>query len=73
VVANLDKVAENGCLATIGYPKLAGGLGGYTRYTALCPADWKYRVSVGEVPQAPLPKSEKILQRDAKRGMRVRK
>jgi hypothetical protein len=29
-------------------------------------------VSVGQVPEAPLPKSDKILQWDAKRGMRVR-
>ena len=72
-VANLDKVAEKGCLITIGYPTFAGGLGGYARYIAICPADWKYGVSIGEVPEAPLPKSEKILQWDAKRGMRVRK
>jgi len=72
-VANLDKVPEKGCLITIGFPKFAGGLGGYARYIAICPADWKYGVSVGEVPEAPLPKSDKILQWDAKRGMRVRK
>jgi kynurenine formamidase len=71
-VANLDKVPEKGCLVTIGYPKFAGGLGGYARYIAICPADWKYGVSVGEVPEAPLPKSNKILQWDAKLGMRVR-
>jgi kynurenine formamidase len=71
-VANLDKVPEKGCLITIGYPKFAGGLGGYARYIAICPADWQYGVSVGEVPEAPLPKSEKILQWDAKRGVRVR-
>ena len=72
-VANLDKVPEKGCLITIGYPKFAGGLGGYARYIAICPANWKYGVSVGKVPEAPLPKSDKILQWDAKRGMRVRK
>jgi kynurenine formamidase len=72
-VANLDKVPEKGCLITIGYPKFAGGLGGYARYIAICPADWKYGVSVGEVPEAPLPKSDKILQWDEKRGMRMRK
>jgi hypothetical protein len=52
---------------------LAGGLGGYARYVAICPADWKYGVSVGEVPEAPLPKSDKILQWDAQQGIRVRK
>jgi kynurenine formamidase len=72
-VANLDKVPEIGCLVVIGYPKFAGGLGGYARYIAICPAYWKYGVSVGEVPEAPLPKSDKILQWDAKQGVRVRK
>jgi kynurenine formamidase len=72
-VANLDKLPAKGCLITIGYPKFAGGLGGYARFIAICPADWKYGVSVGEVPEAPLPKSDKILRWDAKLGMRVRK
>ena len=72
-VANLDKVPEKGCLIAIGYPKFAGGLGGYARYIAICPADWKYGVSVGEVAEAPLPRSDKILQWDDKLGMRVRK
>ncbi len=72
-VANLDQVAETGCLVTIGYPKFKGGLGGYARYVAICPPDWKYGVSVGEVPEAPLAKSDKILKWDAKQGVRVRK
>jgi kynurenine formamidase len=72
-VANLDKVPEKGCLITIGFPKLAGGLGGYARFVAICPANWQHGVSVGEVAEAPLPKSDKILQWDAQRGMRVRK
>ncbi len=72
-VANLDQVPEKGCLVTIGYPKFAGGLGGYARYVAICPGDWKYGVSVGEVPEAPLSKSDKVLQWDAKQGMRVRR
>ncbi len=72
-VTNLDQVPENGCLVTIGYPKFAGGLGGYARFIAICPADWKYGVSIGAIPEAPLPKNDKILQWDAKRGMRVRK
>ena len=73
VVANLDKVAEAGCLVTIGYPKFKGGLGGYARYIAICPGDWKYGVSVGQVREAPLPKSDKVLQWDPKQGVRVRK
>ncbi len=72
-VANLDQVAETGCLVTIGYPKFAGGLGGYARYIAICPPNWKYGVSVGQVPDAPLPRSDKILKWDATQGIRVRK
>jgi kynurenine formamidase len=72
-VARLDQVKETGCLVTIGFPKLKGGLGGYARYIAICPADWKYGVSIGEVPEAPLPKSASVLQWDDKQGMRVRK
>jgi kynurenine formamidase len=72
-VANLHQVPETGCLVVIGYPKFGGGLGGYARYIAVCPAGWKYGVSVGDVPEAPLAKSNKRLQWDAQQGMRVRK
>jgi kynurenine formamidase len=72
-VANLDQVPETGCLVTIGYPKFKGGLGGYARYVAICPADWKYGVSVGQLQEAPLPKSDKLLQWDMEQGVRVRK
>jgi kynurenine formamidase len=72
-VANLSRVPETGCLLIIGYPKFKGGLGGYARYVAVCPADWRHGVSVGEVPEAPLPKSDEILQWDAEQGVRVRK
>ncbi len=72
-VANLSQVPETGCLVTIGYPKFKGGLGGYARYVAVCPADWRYGVSVGQVPEAPLPKSDKVLRWDAEQGVRVRK
>ena len=72
-VANLDQVPETGCLVSIGYPKFKGGLGGYARYIAICPADWPYGITVGEVPEAPLPKSDKILRWDAEQGVRVRK
>jgi kynurenine formamidase len=72
-VANLDQVPETGALVTIGFPKFKGGLGGYARYIAICPPDWTYGVSVGQVPEAPLPKSDKILRWDAKLGVRVRK
>lgn len=71
-VTNLDKVAETGCLVAIGYPKFGGGLGGYARYIAICPPGWQYGVTVGELPEAPLPKSDKVLRFDQAAGMRVR-
>jgi kynurenine formamidase len=71
-VANLDQVPETGALVAIGYPKFRGGLGGYARYVAICPPDWKFGVSVGEVAEAPLPKSDKPLHFDEKAGMRIR-
>jgi len=71
-VAHLDQVPEAGALVTIGFPKFRGGLGGYARYIAICPPDWKYGVSVGQVPESPLPRAAKPLHWDEKRGMRVR-
>lgn len=71
-VANLWMVPEAGALIAIGFAKPMGGAGGYARYIAICPPDWKYGVSVNEVPGAPLPKSDKPLHWDAKKGMRVR-
>jgi hypothetical protein len=57
---------------TIGYPRLKGGLGGDARYIAICPGDWKYGVSVDQVPEAPLPRSNRVLQWDPKQGVRTR-
>lgn len=71
-VANLDQAPETGALVAIGYPKFGGGLGGYARYVAICPPDWQYGVTVGELAEAPLPKSDKILKFDEAAGMRVR-
>ena len=71
-VAHLDQVPETGCLVSMGYPKFKGGLGGYARYIAICPPDWKYGVSVGEVPEAPLPRSDKPLRWDKARDVRTR-
>ena len=70
-VAHLDKVPETGCLVSIGYPKFKGGTGGYARYIAICPSDWKYGVRIG-AGDAPLPKSDKPLHWDDKTGTRVR-
>ncbi len=71
-VAHLDQVAETGCLITIGYPKFKGGTGGYARYIAICPPDWPYGVSVGEIAEAPLAKQAVPLRWDAAQGLRVR-
>jgi kynurenine formamidase len=71
-VANLDQVPETGALVSIGFAKLGGGTGGYARYIAICPPDWKYGVSVGEVPDSPLAKAARPLHWDEKLGMRVR-
>ncbi len=71
-VANLDQVPEAGALVAIGYPKFQGGTGGYARFIAICPPDWKYGLTVGQVPESPLAKASKPLHWDAKLGMRVR-
>ena len=71
-VANLDQVPETGALVAIGFPKFQGGVGGYARFIAICPPDWKYGVSVGEVPESPLARASKPLHWDATLGMRVR-
>ena len=71
-VANLDQVPETGALVAIGFPKFQGGLGGYARFIAICPPDWKYGVSVGQVPESPLPRATKPLHWDSTVGMRVR-
>lgn len=71
-IANLDKVPEHGALVSIGFPKLQGGTGGYARYIAICPPDWKFGVSVGEVPEAPMARRDKPLRWDSRAGMRIR-
>ncbi len=72
-VANLWKVPEAGCLIAIGFAKPMGGVGGYARYIAICPPDWKYGVSVEEAPGAPAPKFNSPLIWDDKLDMRRRK
>ena len=71
-VANLDQVPETGALVAIGYPKFEGGTGGYARYIAICPPDWKYGVSIEEMPGAPLQKMEKKLTWNDEEGTRTR-
>ncbi len=63
-MANLDKVPESGALILIGFAKPLGGTGGYARYIAVCPSDWKYGVSIEEAPGAPLPKQPYPNKRD---------
>jgi len=71
-VSNLWMVPEAGALIAIGFPKLKGGVGGYARYIAICPPDWKYGESVAENMGAPLPEHKKPLRWDKEKGMRVR-
>ena len=71
-VCNLDQVPETGALVEIGFPKFGGGTGGYARYIAICPPEWKYGVTVDPAKESPLPKMDKPLRWDEKAGMRVR-
>jgi kynurenine formamidase len=71
-VANLDQVPQKGALVEIGYPKFGGGLGGYARFVAICPPNWRHGVSVGDVPEAPLERFATPLHYDASAGMRLR-
>ncbi len=63
-VTNLDQVPEAGALIVIGFAKPEGGTGGFARFIAICPPDWKYGVSVNEAPGAPLPQHQYPLRRD---------
>ncbi len=73
VLANLDKIPEKGALVIIGFPKFQGGTGSYARVIAVCPPEWRYGVSIDEVKESPLPKSDKKLMWDFNLGVRVRK
>ena len=70
-VDNLGAPAQTGCLVDIGYPKFAGGVGGYARFVAICPPSVKAgrRISGRD---APLPRSSAALHWDERRGFRVR-
>src|SRR5919204_5094707 len=71
-VANLAQVPQKGALIEIGYPKFGGGLGGYARFVAICPPNWKHGVSVGDEPEAPLRRFATPLHWDTSTTMRVR-
>lgn len=66
-VANLDLVPEKGALVAIGFPRFQGGTGGYARYVAICPADWKHGVTLED---GPLPRRSAPLRWE--NGVRVR-
>lgn len=63
-VRNLDKVPESGALIVIGFARPEGGSGGFARYIAICPPEWRYGKSVLEDPGAPLPENPHPLHRD---------
>ncbi|WP_049620598.1 cyclase family protein [Frateuria defendens] len=71
-VAHLDQVPEAGALVAIGFPRFAGGTGGYASFTALCPPDWPYGVAADPTRDAPLPKAARPLHWDPATGVRVR-
>jgi hypothetical protein len=68
----LDQVPETGALVAIGYPKFKGGTGEYARFVAICPPDWKYGVTIGQVQDSPLARFDKPLYWNTKLGVRVR-
>ncbi len=71
-VAHLDQIPPCGALLLTGFPKFRGGLGGYARFVAVCPADWKYGVRANPLTDSPLPRQAKPLHWDRERGYRVR-
>lgn len=62
-VANLDLVAESGCLVSVGFLKALGGTGGYARYVAICPASHPHGETIRSSPGAPLPQQTAPLRR----------
>ena len=69
-VANLRGVPPTGCLVSVGFPKLRGGLGGYARFVAICPPGTARgtRISGRDAPLA----RRAPLHWDDARGYRVR-
>jgi hypothetical protein len=59
-------------MVSIGFAKFKGGLGGFARFIAICPPDWKHGVSIDESAEAPLPKVNKPLRWDPDQGVRRR-
>lgn len=63
-LTHLDQVPETGCLVSIGFAKPLGGLGGFARYIAICPAHTEEGVTIEEQPGAPLEQQSYPLRRD---------
>jgi len=70
-VASLVGVPATGCLVEMGFPRFAGGVGGYARYVAICPPRTRkgVRISRGD---APLDEFSSPLHWDTALGYRVR-
>jgi kynurenine formamidase len=64
-VANLDQVPESGALISIGFAKFEGGSGGFARYIAIAPANWRFGTTIDQQPGAPLPTHSHPLRRGA--------
>mmetsp|Transcript_62531 Transcript_62531/g.182828 ORF Transcript_62531/g.182828 Transcript_62531/m.182828 type:complete len:387 (+) Transcript_62531:79-1239(+) len=62
-VTNLHLVPQHGCLLSIGFAKPLGGLGGFARYVAICPAGAAHGETVEQTPGAPLQESRQPLRR----------
>nr|AIG56433.1 secreted protein [Achlya hypogyna] len=69
-LTNLDLVAPVGCLVSMSFPKLRGGLGGYARFVAICPSSWTHGFRIGSTPEAPMLKQPAPLVYDPVQGYR---
>lgn len=72
-VTNLHLVPPTGALITVGFPRFAGGTGGFASYVAICPPEWPHGVAPGDEPDAPFAPKTSPLQWDAVAGHRVRR
>ena len=70
-VDNLDDPDETGCLVSIGFPRLKGGVGGYARYVAICPSTSAHGAKISSK-DAPLSRKSKPLHWDSTNGTRIR-
>jgi hypothetical protein len=66
-VAHLDRVPPTGCLIPAGFPRFAGGTGGY----AICPPSWRHGRCISRA-DAPLARLAKPLHWSPRAGTLVR-